>query len=222
MRTSDETIRELEKLADEAATEGASPMLLALGTQVGLDIAADLRDLAAMEQRDRDGPCYYCGEMTEKHAGNPSRWPVYLCHADEPGVAKPHHAGCVSERLAQRDRMADRMYTLGEERDAAVKLAAENEAAFDGKAEEFDQLAERLAERTAERDEARAAFEKYGQHIANGRENEVCDLTVIDAFEPGPPRRFKVRGKWRDTTPVCTCGLDAAIGGAPNEPARPG
>jgi hypothetical protein len=50
-----------------------------------------------------DGLCYYCGEMTDSLAGNPSEWPVFLCHADDPGKMKPHHSGCVSKRLRDYD-----------------------------------------------------------------------------------------------------------------------
>ena len=41
--------------------------------------------------------------MTCHVAGSPSRWPVILSHADEPGVAKHHHAGCVMQRVRERD-----------------------------------------------------------------------------------------------------------------------
>lgn len=44
-------------------------------------------------------PCYYCGEPCDGFAANPSRWPLPLPHADEPGVDKWHHTGCVLERL---------------------------------------------------------------------------------------------------------------------------
>jgi len=50
-------------------------------------------------------PCYYCGEPCNSLAGNPGKWPVALCHADEPGVVKWHHGGCVSERLVRLERI---------------------------------------------------------------------------------------------------------------------
>ena len=53
----------------------------------------------------RDGMCYYCGKMTVGCAGNPGEWPVMLCHADDPGVVKHHHVRCVSERLAEVERL---------------------------------------------------------------------------------------------------------------------
>jgi len=52
-----------------------------------------------------DGPCYYCNEPTESNAGNPGLWPVLLCHPDKPGKAKHHHVQCVSERLAEIERL---------------------------------------------------------------------------------------------------------------------
>lgn len=48
-----------------------------------------------------DEPCYYCGEPCSSVAANPGRWPIPLCHADEPGKVKWHHIGCVSERLIE-------------------------------------------------------------------------------------------------------------------------
>lgn len=46
-----------------------------------------------------DEECYYCHDKCNSFAGNPSLWPVGLCHSDEPGRLKWHHTGCVSERL---------------------------------------------------------------------------------------------------------------------------
>lgn len=48
-----------------------------------------------------DEPCYFCGERCNALSGNPSEWPIPLCHEDEPGVAKAHHVGCVSGKLQQ-------------------------------------------------------------------------------------------------------------------------
>lgn len=45
--------------------------------------------------------CYYCQKPCDSMSGNPSEWPIPLCHADEPGVVKWHHIGCVSERLCK-------------------------------------------------------------------------------------------------------------------------
>jgi TolA-binding protein len=55
--------------------------------------------LSAMEGHDK--PCYYCGERCSRLSAFSSKWPVALCHEDEPGVVKWHHDGCVSERLAR-------------------------------------------------------------------------------------------------------------------------
>lgn len=49
-----------------------------------------------------DEPCYYCGELCNKLAGNPSLWPLPLCHPDDPGRVKWHHTGCISDRLHGR------------------------------------------------------------------------------------------------------------------------
>ncbi len=46
-------------------------------------------------------PCYYCGEQCDHLAGNPSKWPIVLCHRDEPGKPKWHHTGCVTARLVE-------------------------------------------------------------------------------------------------------------------------
>jgi hypothetical protein len=50
-----------------------------------------------------DQPCYYCNKPCNSFAGNPSLWPIPLCHGDDPGRVKWHHIGCVSQRLRQRD-----------------------------------------------------------------------------------------------------------------------
>ena len=55
----------------------------------------------------RDGPCYYCNEPTESNAGNPGLWPVLLCHSDDPGKVKHHHVRCVSNRLAEFERLKE-------------------------------------------------------------------------------------------------------------------
>ena len=45
--------------------------------------------------------CYYCKEACDSLAANPGRWPIPLCHRDDPGKVKWHHIGCVSERLIE-------------------------------------------------------------------------------------------------------------------------
>jgi len=49
-------------------------------------------------------PCYYCGEPCNSLAASPSKWPIPLSHADEPGKVKWHHTGCVSERLIKLEK----------------------------------------------------------------------------------------------------------------------
>ncbi len=47
----------------------------------------------------RDGPCFYCGEMTSSLAGNPGKWPLIFCQPDGTGRVKYHHTSCVVTRL---------------------------------------------------------------------------------------------------------------------------
>lgn len=84
-----EIIRLKEKVA-EAKTE------LELQEKAWNTLADKLRET----EEKKDGACYYCGEKTNSFAGNPGLWPVRLCHVDEPGKAKYHHAKCISIRLA--------------------------------------------------------------------------------------------------------------------------
>lgn len=63
----------------------------------------------ALENASNNGhkePCYYCGEPCNSLAGDPGKWPVALCHSDEPGVMKWHHSHCVSIRLAQASKLS--------------------------------------------------------------------------------------------------------------------
>lgn len=79
------------------ATNGPCTCLDTLRDEVPALVA---RCRAAEERVNTDArPCYYCGEMCEPLSANPSRWPVTLCHPDEPGRPKQHHVSCVSERL---------------------------------------------------------------------------------------------------------------------------
>lgn len=54
-----------------------------------------------------DEPCYYCGMLCNSFIGNPSMWPIPLCHSDEPGKVKWHHTGCVSLRLDKLQKMEE-------------------------------------------------------------------------------------------------------------------
>lgn len=47
-------------------------------------------------------PCYWCGEPTNGLAGDPGEWPIFLCHAENPGVVKAHHERCVMDRLERQ------------------------------------------------------------------------------------------------------------------------
>lgn len=54
-----------------------------------------------------DQPCYYCGMPCSNLAGNPSLWPIALCHDDDPGRVKWHHTGCVQVRLYKLQKMEE-------------------------------------------------------------------------------------------------------------------
>ncbi len=70
--------------------------------QWNIELAAERDEMEKRGDID-DGPCYYCGEKTNSLAGSPAEWAIPLVHADEPGRVKPHHIGCVLERLGQLD-----------------------------------------------------------------------------------------------------------------------
>ncbi len=46
-------------------------------------------------------PCYYCGKPCSSLSGNPGKWPIPLCHRDDPGKVVWHHERCVTERLVE-------------------------------------------------------------------------------------------------------------------------
>ena len=67
--------------------------------------------------------CVYCNKPVDELAGNPCLWPLMFSD-DETGVVKPHHVGCVQERLreltqakaelaAQREQVAQWMLANG-------------------------------------------------------------------------------------------------------------
>jgi hypothetical protein len=60
---------------------------------------------ALMPNNGHAAPCYYCGEKCDVLAGNPGKWPIPLCHADDPGVVKWHHEGCVNARLRRGEKL---------------------------------------------------------------------------------------------------------------------
>ena len=59
-----------------------------------------------------DKPCFDCGQRTNDLSGDPGRWGIPLCHSEHPGVVQWHHAGCVSNRLAERDALKARLDAL--------------------------------------------------------------------------------------------------------------
>lgn len=50
-------------------------------------------------RRAHDEPCKFCGEPINSWGGNPELWPVFMCWRDDPGKMKPHHVGCIRERI---------------------------------------------------------------------------------------------------------------------------
>ena len=52
--------------------------------------------------REHGMPCYYCGEPADSLSGNPGKWPIALCHKDEP--AGPAHIAGKDRRAGASDR----------------------------------------------------------------------------------------------------------------------
>lgn len=71
-----------------------------------------------------ESPCYFCGEPVNGLHGNPNLWPLYFCHEDDPGVAKPHHTGCVTDRLTELAAKTAECERLQTERDDAAHETA--------------------------------------------------------------------------------------------------
>lgn len=63
---------------------------------------------AQLNVQGHDEACYYCGAKCSALDGDPARWPVALCHPEEPGVVKWHHSGCVSDKLNDWQNMPNR------------------------------------------------------------------------------------------------------------------
>ena len=61
------------------------------------DLAFDREEalVTLMAARTTDGECPECGQLTQKNAGDPGRWPVLLPTPTEPGQMKTHHIACV-------------------------------------------------------------------------------------------------------------------------------
>ena len=68
-----------------------------------------------------DQPCYYCGELCNAVAGNPEKWPIPLCHPEEPGKVKWHHVGCVSERLRKIERLPAELEAVRAEKELLLE-----------------------------------------------------------------------------------------------------
>ena len=75
----------------------ATPSITKAG-DMGIEQAMGFKENAGHNQE-----CYYCHKATNLYAGNPSEWPIYLSHRDEPGKIKWHHMGCVTERLIENN-----------------------------------------------------------------------------------------------------------------------
>lgn len=63
------------------------------------DIFIDISSLEMTTAKDKDAPCWYCGEMTDSLAGNPSKWPLFFVNDGTGGECVAHHTGCVISRL---------------------------------------------------------------------------------------------------------------------------
>src|SRR3990167_8596452 len=67
----------------------------------------------------RDGPCDYCGTETNSLAASPSKWNMAFPRRDGTGVCRPHHTGCVLDRLARCEQAEAALAQAVTERDAA-------------------------------------------------------------------------------------------------------
>ena len=88
-----------EEVAEYAITRAADASVYE-----GLPIYAD--EIAEIIRKHTPTPgeghgrgCYYCHMPCDAFMGDPGRWPIPLCHADDPGVVRWHHARCIAERL---------------------------------------------------------------------------------------------------------------------------
>lgn len=99
----------LEPVSDEELSRQIGAIL---SMSADMDGDVILRCLTELQQRRRPTPkptqpeghgkpCHYCGEPCDALIGNPNRWPIPLCHRDDPGRVKWHHIGCVTDRLVE-------------------------------------------------------------------------------------------------------------------------
>jgi hypothetical protein len=74
-----------------------------------MTLVTQVRDLTEQHVearlRGHGEPCYYCTKPINDLAANPGLWGIFLCHEDEPGVIKWHHVECVSNRLADLQKL---------------------------------------------------------------------------------------------------------------------
>ena len=99
------------KRADEADMNNRMQLAFRMKTERQLAAANERADKAEVEierlkkrSEGHDKPCFDCGRRTNDLSGDPGPWSIPLCHSDHPGVVQWHHAGCVSNRLAERER----------------------------------------------------------------------------------------------------------------------
>lgn len=90
-----------DKVANELKQDATFKAKMALAVANVVEECLSKEKVMPSGAEGHDKPCHYCGEPCNSFAANPSLWPIPLCHADEPGVVKWHHIGCVSERLKE-------------------------------------------------------------------------------------------------------------------------
>lgn len=88
-------------------SEDRRKLLIDLENSVGVILREENRSfvIAPYKSEHISGNCYYCGKPVNSLAGNPSEWGILLCHTNEPGKVKPHHIGCVSQRLGLAEKV---------------------------------------------------------------------------------------------------------------------
>lgn len=137
-------------------------------------------------------PCYYCGNPTDMMAGNPSLWPIPLCHPDDPGRVKWHHIGCVSKRLHP---VSVEGPLKGPLPDGGLSAACVNTPEFYKELSEFlasDPLASRSAEKWSQ---LLATLARQGKRIA--------ELEASQADAPARPEPSTT------SSPATTAVMDA-------------
>ena len=204
-----ERVAELERQL-EAAHEGAKATILLLDETCGLldeqRVKRDKAEQARMGlekgqalllrvndelQRERDElasrghfhgePCYFCKKPINSFAANPGLWAVTLCHADEPGVVKPHHVDCVMTRLDEHkawlaaafeiacdspELLVERVKRLVKERNEARQRAADEVELADCLRRERDKAVSALKAATAAIETLHGQLGVMDEHLA--------------------------------------------------------